>query len=169
MAWCGLSSRHSCTLSAARRRGARTPWHRMMPGSILQHGGFMPHHYHNNADGLGALLMDLSSSIESVDWSMLLLGIGLSFSITLTILTGTLWMVSHSPQFWSWACCFCCLSTLAMLVYVIEPRPLHWLPSLRSVCDAASGLCSRPSEIKMRIRRWWRWRNKYAQRTKLNV
>ena len=28
--------------------------------------------------------------------------------------------------------------------------------------------CS-PIEIKQRMRRWWRWRTKYAAKTKLNV
>ena len=54
------------------------------------------------------------------------------------------------------------------LVFLIEPRgPSQWFATLGSMEHAAwtSGL----PEMRMRMRRWWRWRKKYASRTKLNV
>ena len=40
-------------------------------------------------------------------------------------------------------------------------------PSLESIRRTAAA--ASPAECKLRFRRWWRWRTKYAARTKLNV
>lgn len=61
----------------------------------------------------------------------------------------------------------CCCVFATSLVYLIEPRPMHWLPSLNRLRQGL-GLGSF-SDLKRRARGWWRWRKRYATRTKLNV
>ena len=56
---------------------------------------------------------------------------------------------------------------VASVVFLIEPRPSHWLVTLGQVRDfmwRATG-----GGARRRLRGWWRWRKKYAMRTKLNV
>jgi hypothetical protein len=52
------------------------------------------------------------------------------------------------------------------LVYIVEPRPRHWLVWADGVRRAGVGSVG---ELRLRLRRWWRWRKKYETKTKLNV
>ncbi len=61
----------------------------------------------------------------------------------------------------------CLLAFVSTLVWLVEPRPMHWLITLDSARQALGARSF--SEYKMRARRWWTWRRKYASRTKLNV
>ena len=59
------------------------------------------------------------------------------------------------------------IEQVASGIFLVEPRPSHWLATfgqVRHFLWRASG-----GELRRRLRRWWRWRKKYAMKTKLNV
>ena len=70
---------------------------------------------------------------------------------------------------WGWRYSFwgCLLLFVACLVYIIEPRPAFLFRTFGHIEHRVwtRGL----SEYKSDLRRWWRWRKKYAVNTKLNV
>ena len=59
------------------------------------------------------------------------------------------------------------ITFIASAIYLIEPRPSHWMTTLGQIEHWVWTRTFR--EQWMRVRRWWRWRKKYAMRTKLNV
>ena len=70
---------------------------------------------------------------------------------------------------WGWRYSFwgCLLLFVACLVYIIEPRPAFLF---RTFGHIEHRVWTRSlSEYKSDLRRWWRWRKKYAVNTKLNV
>ena len=70
---------------------------------------------------------------------------------------------------WGWRYSFwgCLLLFVACLVYIIEPRPAFLF---RTFGQIEHRVWTRSlSEYKSDLRRWWRWRKKYAVNTKLNV
>lgn len=68
---------------------------------------------------------------------------------------------------WHWSLGVSIVSCLGAVIWMVEPRPSHWLPSLSRFEHAA--WTSGWNEQRQRMRRWWRWRKKYAVNTKLNV
>ena len=123
-------------------------------------------------DGVGDLLKEFSSAFEVADIKLLLYAIvtALSFSFALV---STILICLMPPPFdtgpWYYCLGGSSLVFVVSLVLLIEPRPSEWLPSL----EQFSGSLSRCSitEWKVRFRRWYRWRSKYAAgvSTKLNV
>lgn len=79
-----------------------------------------------------------------------------------------IWTSNHRVH-WGWRVSFglSVFGFVVALIFLIEPRPSHWLPSLSRF--EHSVWTSRWSEHKQRMRRWWRWRKKYATNTRLNV
>ena len=78
-------------------------------------------------------------------------------------------MLSPGPVYWGWRALLR-LSVVTFIpsgIYILEPRPSHWWSTLSAI---EHWLWTRScAEYALRIRRWWRWRKKYAMRTKLNV
>ena len=68
---------------------------------------------------------------------------------------------------WRWSLGISIVSCLGAIIWLVEPRPSHWLPSLSRFEHAA--WTNSWNEHKQRMRRWWRWRKKYAVNTRLNV
>jgi hypothetical protein len=62
---------------------------------------------------------------------------------------------------------FCMSILFATIVYLVEPRPSHWIPAVGQMEHLFWSASF--AEQWVRIKRWWRWRRKYASRTKLNV
>ncbi len=54
------------------------------------------------------------------------------------------------------------------LIFLVEPRPSHWLARLGEI-EHSVWTSGSVTEQRMRMRRWWRWRKKYATNTHLNV
>ena len=69
--------------------------------------------------------------------------------------------------FWYVMLVTCVMLCAASVVYLVEPRPSHWLPALSQIEFVA--WTSSFAEKRARTMRWWRWRKKYAARSKLNV
>ena len=125
--------------------------------------------------GVNNLLESFTMSMDSGELYLLLVAMVLAVSIAFMVVSSILYFVLPDSHHASakmtnvWFYMMVCSTTSCMvsLVVLIEPRPMHWLPSIESI-TSSMGRCS-PSEWKLRIRRWWRWRTKYAARTKLNV
>ena len=77
--------------------------------------------------------------------------------------------VSKHSVHWGWKLSLGLSATgfVGAIIYLVEPRPSHWLPSLGRLEHLA--WTGSWSEHKQRFRRWWRWRKKYAVNTRLNV
>ena len=117
---------------------------------------------------MGAVLQDMAESLESAECYLILHALVSAISLCFTISFGVLATVVQHPH-WSWrylcGCSF--LAFVVSMVLLVEPRPLHWMPSLEAIWTTLRR-CSL-SECKVRMRRWWRWRSKYAAKSKLNV
>ena len=76
-----------------------------------------------------------------------------------------------SPQpvssWWKVTLGLCIALLLATVVYLVEPRPSHWVPAVGQMEHLFWSASL--SEQWLRVKRWWRWRKKYASKTKLNV
>lgn len=162
--------------------GTDRPTHRSFfmlfsPGAALASAQLMHAHQRRRADGgggdggaMGALLQDFADVSEAVSWSLIWLFCTAVLSVTFGVLS--LVMIWFGPPIhlrtWRLAFVGCTLVAIASIVALVEPRVSHWLPSAQGICRT---LTMGPSEVKARLRRWWRWRNKYAlqQQTKLNV
>ena len=124
---------------------------------------------HHGNEGVGNLLNDMATALDSAEWYLILgsLVSALCFSMTvvLTVMINVAWRSMHWS--WYWLRGIFGLLFIMSLVFLVEPRPSHWLPSLESMA-ATTRRCSL-TECKLRVRRWWRWRTKYAVKTKLNV
>ena len=118
--------------------------------------------------GVGGLLADMADTVDNAE-CYLLLGLLLNaVSLCVTLVIGIFICVSpRVPTAWYWVCSITGILFCASLALILEPRPMHWLPSLERGWQTLRR-CS-PSECKARVRRWWRWRTKYSARTKLNV
>ena len=55
--------------------------------------------------------------------------------------------------------------SVSIAIYLLEPRPQHFVPTLERIRESLGS----PSTWGHSARRWWRWRKKYENRTKLNV
>jgi hypothetical protein len=78
-------------------------------------------------------------------------------------------MLSPTPVsgWWKVTLFLCIMLLIGNAIYLIEPRPSHWLPSIGQIEHLFWSASL--AEQRERVRRWWRWRKKYAARTKLNV
>ena len=117
---------------------------------------------------------DIMSLLEGAEWDIILYILLMAFGLAFTIISGILIYIVPSLSVFAMRAWYCIgavsfLTFIVTFVILIEPRPLHWRPMIESVWKAARRY--RPTEIRERIRAWWRWRNKYSlqQRTKLNV
>ena len=64
-----------------------------------------------------------------------------------------------------WLCGGCFSLSVSIAIYLLEPRPQHLVPTLERIRESLGS----PSSWGQSARRWWRWRKKYENRTKLNV
>lgn len=121
-------------------------------------------HGRGNAAGMASVLEDMSASLDAAEWGLIftamLTAIGLSMTIVFHTLIHVAWRVHWS---WYYLRTISALLTVFGIVYIAEPRPSHWLPSLQNLRDATMR-CSL-TETKLRMRRWWRWRTKYETKT----
>ena len=114
------------------------------------------------------LLEDFNQAMDTMEWSLLIsafvFALGMAVCMVSTLI---IWVVPgvHSYLWYMAAWTGGILSVLSM-VYLVEPRPTHWLPWLHNAWDGCRGGFS---EWKLRARRWWRWRRRYETKTKLNV
>ena len=109
-------------------------------------------------------LLDDFGTLLDTEWRLLLtIGVVL-VSFMYGLVSGIVIWASRSAVHWIWRLSFglCCVSFVVALIILIEPRPSHWLPSLSRFEHSA--WTSRWSEHRQRMRRWWRWRKKYATR-----
>ena len=120
--------------------------------------------------GVVGLLSEMADHVDSADWQLIVGAIVCAFSFSLFIgfgvLTQVMWKV-HSA--WYWLTAFFGLTFLLSTIYLVEPRPSHWLPALDNLCRLLGRF--NPREWVARGRRWWKWRRKYEsyRNTKLNV
>ena len=126
-----------------------------------------------NAEGMGTVLQDMAGSLEAAEWTMifcaLLSAFTMSFALVFTILIHAAWRVEW---WWYYVRNASVLLASLCIVFLIEPRPSHWWPWLQNCKNTLSStLQGRFSltECKLRLRRWWKWRTRYATKTKLNV
>ena len=117
-------------------------------------------------EGLTDLLNDFTNVLEGADFGLIGWVIICSFGVSFTMISLVLMLTQPAARAWPYVFSGSLMCTLVSIVFLIEPRASHWLPSLAGVCEAFKSC--RLSEWKMRWRRWWRWRTKYG-RTKLNV
>ena len=140
------------------QRASRTP-HIMDPGVVAA-----------SAAPLGALLSDFSTALDATEWTLLFAAMGFSVSLAAFMVTVLVICIVPTPpsHMWMWRIGASGSLLLAMLciVYIVEPRPSHWLPYLTSFWD---GCHASFSGKKDRVRRWWRWRKRHEMKTKLNV
>mmetsp|Transcript_62548 Transcript_62548/g.104088 ORF Transcript_62548/g.104088 Transcript_62548/m.104088 type:complete len:136 (-) Transcript_62548:72-479(-) len=129
-------------------------------------------HAHNSqqyANGnINELLEDFNALFDT-DWVFLLAIAFCMFSFVGILLTSLIMVLAPFAITWLWKLVFifCCIVFFIATVFLIEPRPSHWLTTLGQI---EHWLWTRTLvEQRMRVRRWWRWRKKYAMRTKLNV
>lgn len=120
-----------------------------------------------NSGGLDFL--DDFLGLFDTEWPFLLAIVVCSFSFLGLTISSLILTVSFVPTHWSmkviWTCSL--LALVASGIFLVEPRPSHWLATfgqVRHFLWRASG-----GELRRRLRRWWRWRKKYAMKTKLNV
>lgn len=113
------------------------------------------------------LLENFSDSLERTEAILILWVVLLSVSVSFAIIAAAMYWVHPWNRIWFHILWVSCTATVVSLVLLIEPRPSHWLPSMEKISSGVAK-CS-PAEWKLRMRRWWRWRTKYAARTKLNV
>jgi len=105
---------------------------------------------------------------DESDLSLLLWVVLLSLTVAYSFVAATMiFLLPKASHLWYWSCGASVSISLGVLIYLVEPRPLHWLPSLERI-RATVGT---PSSWSQGVRRWWRWRKKYErqQKTKLNV
>ena len=118
--------------------------------------------------GVASVLEEMSNSIDHAEcylmFCALIAAVSLSFTIVFSILIA---FAPRSHPIWYWLAGGSGLISVMSFVLIIEPRPMHWLPSLESILRSMGRLS--PTEIKLRVRRWWQWRKRYATKTKLNV
>ena len=121
-------------------------------------------------DAMSALLQDFADGADSLDCAIFAAIMFFAVGLTFTLVSSVMVFVGPKASLsaWYWVLFGSSTTCIFSLVFLIEPRVSHWIPSLQSMLKAVS---SGPSEVQGRVRRWWRWRNKYAQqqRTKLNV
>ena len=120
--------------------------------------------------GVGGLLADMAEDLSGAECYLVLCLLSAMCSLTVALCFGILCYVIPSHRVhWSWfyLCFLAIICFIGSTVVLIDPRPMHWLPSLSNM----AGSCRRcsPTECRMRVRRWWHWRTRYAAKTKLNV
>ena len=112
----------------------------------------------------------MALALDAAEWHLIFGALisALSFSLFMafTILIKVAFRVHWS---WYWLSGFFGSTFVVSIIYLIEPRPSHWLPSLNNI-TRTTGRCN-PKEWMARARRWWQWRKKYEsqRKTKLNV
>ena len=113
------------------------------------------------------VLEEFGAAIDGTDLqlliSILILVVLVSFSF-IALLLCMLVPTTLPFVFWGGVGSFCL--ALPLGIYLAEPRPSHWFPSLESVLYHPSRTWS---DCKMRVQRWYRWRKRYESRSKLNV
>ena len=142
----------------------------MMPAAAVQLSQLRQRGGGGDGDGGGSGINDLLddfTSLGDIEWKLLVSALVLVMSFVYMLISALLIRLApnHLSSYWYftlYVSAFCFVSTL---VYLVEPRPMHWLPMLGRV---RRGLGS-TSELKRRVRGWWRWRKRYETRTKLNV
>ena len=146
----------------------------LSPGAAIASAQLMnQYHRHEGREGgdaMSALLQDFADGADALDCAIFAAILFFALGLTFTLVASVMVFVGPKATIgaWYWVLFASATTMIVSLVYLIEPRVSHWIPSLQSIYKAIS---SGPSEIQGRVRRWWRWRNKYAQqqRTKLNV
>merc|ERR1712087_766971 len=125
-------------------------------------------HAHYGNGNINDLLEDFNALFDT-DWVFLLAIAAIIVSFCGALLSAIVMLMAAWPVSWLWKLVFtCCIIIFIIaLVFLIEPRPSHWLETIGQIEHL---LWTRTfSETRTRVRRWWRWRKKYALRTKLNV
>ena len=117
------------------------------------------------------LLNEFTSAVESTEITLLVAVCACAVSMAVTIISVLMiWVLpprdTEIVRAMYWIASFSSVLFIGTLIYLLEPRPLHWLPSSETIREAGS---FRLSEWRWRIQRWWRWRRQYETKTKLNV
>ena len=115
--------------------------------------------------GVVGQLEAMASSLDNAEWRMLFYA--LFAAIGLSVCTSCCIVIYFVPRVdaiiyrFAWGSG---LLLLVTLVFIFEPRPQHWLPSLEGVAKAVGS--GSGSEWKRRIRNWWKWRTRHHARTR---
>ena len=122
----------------------------------------------SSATPLTDLLEDFNQAMDSMEWSLLLSALLFALGMALCMVSSLIiWVVPGVHSYlWHVSAWMGGILCVLSMVYLVEPRPMHWLPWLQNLWDGCRGGVS---EWKLRVRRWWRWRKRYETKTKLNV
>jgi hypothetical protein len=120
--------------------------------------------------GVAKVLEDMSENLGDAECYLLLFAVAAACALSCAVVFTLLLFLAPPHQVhwsWRWVSFVCWVTSAVFVVLIIEPRPMHWLPSFDGVLRSMRA-CSL-SEMKARYRRWYRWRTQYAAKTKLNV
>jgi len=118
--------------------------------------------------GINELLDDFNALFDT-EWTFITALCSTMISFVGILCSSLIMMMSRIVNLFWWKLTLG-LSTLvfvASLIFLVEPRPSHWMATMGQIEHWL--WVGSFGEQRMRIRRWWRWRKKYAMRTKLNV
>ena len=121
--------------------------------------------------GMADLLQDIGENLDGTECYLvmgaLLAAASCSLSLCFAALIFFLGPRAHPSWWWLSGTFF--IVFVVVLILLVEPRPQQGLPSLE-VIGRTAARCD-PREVRERVKRWWKWRTRYAagQKTKLNV
>ncbi len=107
----------------------------------------------------------MASSLDNAEWRMLVYAlfaaIGLSVCVSCCIVIYFVPRVDAIIYRFAWGSG---LLLVVTLIFIFEPRPQHWFPSLEGALKTFSS--GSGSEWKHKIRNWWKWRTRHHARTR---
>ena len=123
----------------------------------------------NNPSAINDLLDDFGTLLDT-EWRLLLTLGSVLVSMVYGIMSVIVIWSSRGAVHWGFRLSlYVSWSTFVLaLIFLVEPRPSHWLARLSEI-EHSVWTSHSVSEQRMRMRRWWRWRKKYATNTRLNV
>ena len=139
------------------------------PAAALVRAQQMGNQGHSSNDA-GDLIENFLNAFDATEWTLILHVCLMAISLSVSMVCGIcIFFMPNCPTACYVICNISSIFFALSLIFLLEPRVSHWLPSLERMSSAGRSL--NPAEWRTRLKNWWNWRNKYArqQRTKLNV
>ena len=142
----------------------------LSPGAALVRAQQMGNQQQQSYGDAGDLIENFMNAFDATEWTLILHVCLMAISLSVSMVCGIcICFLRPCPTPVYYVCNISSIFFAFSLVFLLEPRVSHWLPSLERITSAGRTL--NPAEWRTRLKNWWNWRQKYArqQRTKLNV